>query len=229
MSSSTSRVSYPIPQSYSERLPTLEQTRHAAALSRIELPSGTAFVRAAWNEKSVWPAQVERTYRFGPPPQLARADGSFPFHWVYVASHVLTSVWEAGLCVNDVTRPGTFYINTGAQNALIATMSFNCPLRFVDISGIFASKLGIYDQIASPDHAWCQWFGARLDELIATLGDDINGIHYMSRRHTGRSAYAISSRAIERLDASRKTSICSFESTPEFFELRDDPSCVSHP
>jgi hypothetical protein len=50
---------------------------------------------------------VSATYRFGPPPALA-VDGSFPFHWVYAAADALTAAWEARLCLNDVTDPGTF-------------------------------------------------------------------------------------------------------------------------
>ena len=54
-------------------------------------------------------ARVSATYRFGPPAGF-RHDGDFPFHWVYAAADAMTAVWEARLCLNDVTDPGTFYL-----------------------------------------------------------------------------------------------------------------------
>lgn len=218
-----------IPKHIANILPTYERTSKALAKNIIELPTGTEFVRAAWNDASIWPGKVQRTYRFGPPNELLGADGVFPFHWIYVASHVITAAWEARLCANDVTRPGTFYIEPQAGEARIAKLRFDCPVRLFDLTGTAASKLGIFDMLASPDHEWCQWFGCLLDQVIASRGGAIDGIRYMSRRHPGQSAFAISSRAMGRLDAYRSTSVEKFKETTEFLRLQDDPCLVPSP
>lgn len=64
----------------------------------------------------------------------------------------MAAVWEAGLCRNDVTDPGTFYLATGAGAALVASLRFALPLVLFDVSGITLSKLGLSDDISSPDH-----------------------------------------------------------------------------
>lgn len=140
------------------RLPALTSLRAELLRNLATHQADQPLVRAAWNAASIWPAKVERTYRFGPPAELANANG-FPYHWVYIAEDTCTAAWEAQLCQNDVTRPGTFYIAHGAQQALIATLSFAAPLNLLDLTGLAASRLGIYDQLRSPDHGWCQWLG----------------------------------------------------------------------
>ena len=211
------------------RLPSYPRMHDALAHSLIDLPEGTALIRAAWNPASIWPNRVRRTYRFGPPNDLTGADGVFPFHWVYAAAHVITAAWEARFCANDATRPGTFFIEPLASEALIARLTFDCPVRLIDLAGASASKLGIFDALASPDHEWCQWFGYMLDQLIASRDGEIDGIRYMSRRHPGHSAFALSSRAMQRLGMHRLTSIGAFKHTAEFSQLQDDPCCVAPP
>jgi hypothetical protein len=218
-----------IPGYIASKLPSYEHTRRALSKSVIELPAGTEFIRAAWNDASVWPGSVQRTYRFGPPKDLAGADGSFPFHWIYVASDVMTAVWEARFCANDVTRPGTFYIEPQAGEAKIARFTFDSPIRLIDLAGASASKLGIFDMLASPDHEWCQWFGCVLERVIASRRGAIDGIFYMSRKHPGHRAFAISSKAMARLDAHRSTSLEKFKDTSEFLQLQDDPCFVLPP
>lgn len=142
---------------------------------------------------------------------------------------VRTAAWEAQFCANDVTRPGTFFIEPQAGDAMVATLTFDCPVRLVDLTGTSASKLGIFDALASPDHEWCQWFGCMLDQVIASRAEAIDGIHYMSRRHPGHSAFAISSRAMTRLDAHRSTAIGKFKEMTEFSQLQDDPCFVMPP
>ncbi|MDN2674881.1 RES domain-containing protein [Janthinobacterium sp. SUN026] len=170
----------PIPPDMAARLPALASLRTELLSNIIILQAGQALVRAAWNTASIWPAKVERTYRFGPPAELANAHG-FPYHWVYIADDAYTAAWEAQLCRNDATRPGTFYIAHNAQQALIATLSFSVPLRLLDLTGLAASRLGIYDQLRSPDHGWCQWLGWQLDRIIAQEAGAIHGFMYPSR------------------------------------------------
>jgi hypothetical protein len=171
----------PIPPEMTARLPAPASLRAELLSHIITHPAGQALVRAAWNEASIWPAKVERTYRFGPPADLADAAG-FPYHWAYIADDAYTAAWEAQLCQNDVTRPGTFYIAHGAELALIATLSFSAPLQLLDLTGLAASRLGIYDQLRSPDHGWCQWLGWQLDQIIAQEAGAIHGFVYPSRR-----------------------------------------------
>ena len=211
------------------QLPEYEQLRGALLDSALVVPPRMSFVRAAWNAASVWPRQVERTYRFGPPARFGGQHREFPFHWIYAGASVVTAAWEAQFCANDVTRPGTFYIKPDSSIGLIARFHFDCPLHFLDLGGATASKLGIYDALASPDHEWCQWFGCQLDQVIATSASDIDGIRYLSRRHPGNPAFAFSSRAIDRLDAMRSTTVTAFTDEGAFADLRRDPCCVAPP
>ena len=55
-----------------------------------------------------------RSYRFGP-PDAWRREAPSRFHWIYAAADEMTAVWEAGLCRNDVTDPGTFYVAAGRR------------------------------------------------------------------------------------------------------------------
>jgi hypothetical protein len=218
-----------LPSDIAVRLPALSLLQSALLENTINLPPDHRFYRGAWNQASVWPRQVTRTYRFGPPDALIGSDGSYPFHWVYVADHVITSAWEAQFCANDVTRPGTFHIQAGAADALIATLVLNQPIRLLDLTGTAASKLGLYDHLRSPDYAWCQWFGYRLDQVIATQEGKVHGFRYPSRRHPGFYAYAISSRVMDALSESLSRSTVRFGETPEFTHLTRDVCCVSPP
>jgi hypothetical protein len=145
-----------------------------------------------------------------------------PYHWVYAADHVFTAAWEAQLCANDVTRPGTFFIRPGADKAIIATLSFNQPVSLFDIAGPAASKLGIYDNLHSPDHAWCQWFGWQLDQLVAGQNGKVHGVRYPSRRHPGHHAYAISSRVMRALSKGMSSTSVVFGASRDFILLVDD-------
>ncbi|MES2263739.1 MAG: RES domain-containing protein [Pseudomonadota bacterium] len=211
------------------RLPAIELLERALLDSSIEIVPGHQFVRAAWNEASIWPRQVQRTYRFGPPLESIGVDGRYPFHWAYVATHAITAVWEAQLCANDVTRPGTFYIRPQAAQAIIATLSFGQPLRLFDITGTTASKLGLFDEINSPDHEWGQWFGCQLDRIIVAQKGAVHGFRYPSRRHPGHSAFAISSRVMDTLASSLSKSTVKFGATEEFAALTSDACCVVPP
>jgi hypothetical protein len=84
-----------LPSHIATRLPALELLEDALLDGPIEISAGCRFYRGAWNRASVWPGQVTRTYRFGPPDVLIGSDGRYPFHWVYAASHVITAAWEA--------------------------------------------------------------------------------------------------------------------------------------
>ncbi|AQR69764.1 hypothetical protein BZG29_16605 [Janthinobacterium sp. LM6] len=218
----------PIPPDMAARLPALASLRTELLSNIIILPAGQALVRAAWNTASIWPAKVERTYRFGPPAELAGPSG-FPYHWIYIAGDADTAAWEAQLCQNDVTRPGTFYIAHRAEQALIATLPFSVPLRLLDLTGLAASRLGIYDQLRSPDHGWCQWLGWQLDQIIAQEAGAIHGFMYPSRRQPGKLAYAISSRQMTTLGTSMACSQLPFGDTEAYSRLQCDRLRVDPP
>lgn len=75
----------------------------------------------------------------------------------YAAPDLTTALWEAGLCTNDVTQPGTFYISDDvAKKGLIAVFTLQADITVLDLNASVLSKLGIYDEIHG-DHAWCQW------------------------------------------------------------------------
>jgi RES domain-containing protein len=172
------------------RLPDAVLLRQALLGSILPVAAGTPLMRAA----SVFPARVGATYRFGPPAACKR-DGEYPFHWIYAAADAMTAVWEAGLCRNDVTDPGTFYLAAGAEAALIASLRFALPLALIDLSGITLSKLGLSDDISSPDHEATQWLGCMIDAIIGEQAGRIAGIGYPSRKQRGHQAIAISSRS----------------------------------
>ena len=186
------------PPHIAARLPGAMLLRQALLCSIRVVPAGQPLIRAAWNPASLFPARVDATHRFGPPAECKR-DSAFPFHWIYAAADEMTAVWEAGLCRNDVTDPGTFYIAPGAGSALLASLRFAVPLALFDLSGITLSKLGLSDDISSPDHEGTQWLGCMLDAVIADQDGRIAGIGYPSRKQRGHYAVAISSRSINAL------------------------------
>lgn len=213
------------PAVIAENLPSDTQLWRALKENVHELKAGTVLVRAAWIEPSIWPTCVEKTYRFGPPVVTKDVSGKFPFHWIYLAADLLTAVWEAGMCINEVSEPGHFFFERGAENGLIVHMEFDRDLRLLDLTGDVTSKLGIYELISSPDHEWCQWLGCALDRLISRH-PEIDGLRYMSRKHPGYFAYAISSRSMGRLNGGRKTITARFGDTQTFSMLQSDP-CFS--
>ncbi len=215
-----------VPHRIAAALPRLALLRQVLCREMVGLPAGQSVVRAAWHPAAIWPARVNRAYRFGPPEELIAVDGTFPFHWIYVADRVLTAAWEAGLCVNDVTRPGTFQFARGAEQALIATLHFARPLQLLDLSGDLSSKLGLYDALRSPDHIFCQWLGWQLDCIIAGQGGAVDGFRYPSRRHPGNIAYAISSRAMPSLVGAVFTATEPFSDGAAYAELAADPCRV---
>lgn len=217
------------PGEIAARLPLLATTRSALAGNLIVVPANTQFVRGAWNKGSIWPARVERTYRFGPPAALLTAEGQFPFHWIYMARQVVVAAFEAQFYANDVTRPGTFYLQPRADSALVASIRFDTPLTLIDLSGSSASKLGIFDALVSPEHAWCQWFGVQLDQIIDGYGGTVHGVRYTSRRHPGSDAFALSSRVMKQLGAVRTCTTSRFDETVEFAALCADPCRVMPP
>ena len=150
------------PPHIAARLPSPVLLRQALLASTCSVPAGQPLIRAAWNQASIFPPRVTATHRFGPPAEWQR-DGAFPFHWVYAAADEMTAVWEACLCRNDVTDPGTFYVAPGAEAALICSLRFALPLTLIDLSGITLSKLGLSDDISSPDHEGMQWLGCMID------------------------------------------------------------------
>jgi hypothetical protein len=204
------------------RLPSATLLRQALLNSIRTVPAGQPLVRAAWNQASLFPARVDLTHRFGPPLECRR-DGAFPFHWIYAAADEMTAVWEAGLCRNDVTEPGTFYLAPGAEAALIARLCFALPLALVDLSGITLSKLGLSDDISSPDHEATQWLGCMIDAVIADQDGRIAGIGYPSRKQRGHHAIALSSRSIGALAPGLTITQQPFGATASCAALMADP------
>lgn len=203
-------------------LPPRDLLRQVLASHIIEIPAGCNLVRAAWNPASVWPDRVTKTYRYGPHDSLKSVLG-FPFHWIYAAEELLTAVWEAQFCSNPATFPGRFTMQPGAEKGLIATLSFSHSLRLFDLSGVAASRLGIYDQLRSPDYEWCRWFGFELDQILAEHDGQVHGFVYPSRRHPGALAYAISSRVRDALAVNMTMVVKEFGDTAEYAELLADP------
>ncbi|PWF47610.1 RES domain-containing protein [Massilia glaciei] len=217
------------PKDIARRLPDPALLQRTLRNNIVVLPTGSTLARAAWNPASVLPAQVNTTYRFGPPAQSRAADGSFPFHWIYAAHMPMTAVWEAGLCLNDVTRPGSFYVAPGAPEALIVTFGLRAPLVLFDANGLVLSKLGIFDEVSSPDHAWSQWFGCMVDALVAAEDGRVHGFRYPSRKHCGHEALALSSRELAMLRANLSVTKQAFGATPEYKVLLEDLCRVPPP
>lgn len=211
-----------IPMDIAAKLPPIDLLRRVLAYHIVDVPADCKLVRAAWNPASVWPDRVTRTYRYGPHNSLRTAEG-FPYHWVYAAEETLTAVWEAQFCSNPATHPGHFIVAPGAESGLIVTLSLNQRLRLFDLSGIAASRLGIYDQLRSPDYEWCQWFGYQLDQLISEHCGQVHGFVYPSRRQPGALAYAISSRVLNALQPRLSTVMLPFAETVEYAELLAHP------
>ncbi|MCU6498230.1 hypothetical protein LPN04_10545 [Rugamonas sp. A1-17] len=116
------------PPHIARTLPSDARIWQALKSSICEFKAGTLIIRAAWNPESVWPEQVDRTYRFGPPAILADDNGAFAFHWIYLGDNTITAAWEAQLCVNDASMPGTFFFKRNAADALLAEMAYaTCP------------------------------------------------------------------------------------------------------
>jgi hypothetical protein len=111
----------------------------------------------------------------------------------------------------------------------MATLVFSQPIRLLDLTGTVVSKLGIYDELRSPDYEWGQWFGYRLDQLIVAQEGGVHGFRYPSRRHPGHDAYALSSRAMGDLTSSLAYETIRFSDTQEFAALAQDPCWVLPP
>lgn len=210
-----------VPPSIADTLPSLDHLRRALVDAVVVLPAGTRLVRAVRHPAAVIPAYVEQTHRFGPPEALRGPDGRFSLYWLYAAEDLLTALWEAGFCTNDLTQPGTFYIPAAvAKSGLIATFTLQEELRIVDLHGTILSKLGIYDRIHG-DHAWCQWLGLRLFDVL----DDFPGVfgfRYPSRKHKNHVALAVRSEMLDRLRATVGIELTPFARMPEYEALRSD-------
>ena len=177
--------------------PPLDRLIECFATATTEV-TGPLF-RAAYVSESVLPTKIRKVYRFGPPEALLLPDGQKPFWWLYAAPLAETAIWEARFCLNDVTQAGTYYFDESAvKQGIVAELRFPRTLRLWDLNGSAASRLGIYDQLSSPDYEWCQWFGHYMDLAILATDEAIrpDGFVYPSRRHRGHAAIAISSRAL---------------------------------
>ncbi|MCP3713195.1 RES family NAD+ phosphorylase [Paraburkholderia sp. CNPSo 3274] len=213
-------------------MPTVGQIITGLATEIVQIKSGEPLYRAAWSRHAVLPEKAPRPYRFGPPDSLRAADGTVPFWWLYLAPQPDTTVWEARFCLNDVTRPGTFYIDPAAErNGLIATLLFPRDLLLWNFNGEASSRLGIYDQLSSPDYDWCQEFGARVHAAISQVDAQSrpDGFMYPSRRVRGSAAIVLSSEAVASMRAQVTSQYERFVDHSVYERLRQHPLCVPPP
>lgn len=213
------------PSHIASSLPSLEHIRDVLHSQILVLEAGTKLVRAAWTPESIIPSAVSKSYRFGPPVELRQNNGLFPWFWLYAASDPMTAIWEAQLCKNDSTTPGTFYMAKGCENALLVTIELNAPVQIFDLMGTVSSTLGIYDALSSPDYEWCKWFGWQLNEILTSKsGEKIYGFRYPSRKHRGAAAFAFSA-PIKPSDENTFSVIktMKFGDTSQYEELLDNP------
>lgn len=195
----------------------------------IVVPAEIPLYRAAWNEASILPQSVDRTYRFGPPPVTYDKRGNPPFHWIYLADHPMTAVIEARFTGTSPLHPGRFYIEPVASaQGLLATFIIPRELRLLELSGTTAALSGLHDVISSPDHLACQWVGWLLDRIAFAKHADFDGIHYPSRRRRGASAIALSSRRFDVLQ-SAGISKRRFRNSAVFRALQSDSLRIAAP
>ncbi|CAE6844184.1 hypothetical protein R69658_06863 [Paraburkholderia aspalathi] len=221
-----------LPSYLRERLPSPVQLKECLTNEPFAVGGEAQLFRAAYLPESVLPTSVARTYRFGPPPELYAGGIEMPFWWLYMAHMAETTIWEAQFCRNDVTRPGTFYMDPFAvQHGVIAELSFPRPLRLWNLNGSVASRLGIYDDLSSPDYDWCQWFGYYMDVAMQSVDQTMrpDGFVYPSRRHRGHTALAISSRVLPELRDGIVRTETPFARHPDFARLHDDRLRVQPP
>ncbi|MCR4471602.1 RES domain-containing protein [Burkholderia sp. SCN-KJ] len=212
------------PPDIAESMPAVEQL--VTALERSTRTVGPVLHRAAYSPAGILPERVWNPYRFGPPKALIEVDGSVPFGWLYLAPEPETTVWEARFACNDARRPGTFYLNSQAErDGLIATLTFPRKLRVWDLGAPASSLLGIYDQLSSPDHEWCQWFGVRLYQAMQQVGpaQRPDGALYPSRRYRGEGAIILSFEALAPLRAGITYTTTPFIQHATYAELQGDP------
>lgn len=198
----------------------------------LKVDAGLVLYRAAYRPENILPATIKRAHRFGPPEALIGTDGNLPFAWLYAAHSVETALWEAQFCKNDATRPGTYYLDAAAvQYGTVAELRFSRELRLWDLNGSASSRLGIFDEISSPDHEWCQWFGCLLHEAMESQNpaERPDGFVYPSRRHRGHTAVAISLSALEELRSGAGCIQRPFAQTTEYATAQSDPLRVPPP
>lgn len=213
------------PSHIASSLPSLEHLRDVLHNKIQVLEAGTKLVRAAWTPESIFPSAVSKSYRFGPPAELCQNNGHFPWFWLYAANDPMTAIWEAQLCKNDCTTPGTFYMANGSENALLVTIELKAPILIFDLMETVSSTLGIYDALSSPDYEWCQWLGWQINEILSNKSDQkIHGFRYPSRKHRGATAYAFTAPfSPTDKDIFLITHTVKFGDSPQYEELLANP------
>jgi hypothetical protein len=221
-----------LPPYLRQRIPSPERLAECLIGEQAGVDGHAQLYRAAFFPQGVLPQRVERTYRFGPPPELIVPGMEMPFWWLYTARSAETAIWEAQFCKNDATQPGTFYVDDRAvQHGVIAQLTFARPLRLWSLDGSVSSRLGIYDDLCSPDYEWCQWFGYYMDLAMQLVGASKrpDGFVYPSRRHRGHAAVAISSCALKTLRAGIVTTETPFRKHQDYVKLLNDRLRVAPP
>jgi RES domain len=184
--------------------------------------------RASNPAKFVVPPAIIHHHRFGPPEKLRESfDG-----WLYAAAKPHTAACEALFFANDEQRPGTYFVNRGARrNGVIAQLDFDDPLLLWDLRGTAINRLGIYDQMLSPDQEWSQWFGYRVHQAIMSLppAERPVGFAYPSRRHPAETAVAIHSHCLELIRQKARVTVTRFSEYLALPDFANDALLVDPP
>ena len=211
-------------------IPTIKSLATLKSSTPRLIAAHTHIFRAAWNAASVLPVMANKFYRFGPPEAIITGSAP-PYWWLYVAEKKITSVYEAQFCKNEPAFPGTFYLDPFAEKkGLIATIDFPTDLTLLDMIGDVLFQLGIFDQISSPDHAWCQWFGNQLVKAkLFQAGKAFDGILYPSRKNRSENAIALFSGFVDKYRGKIKHATQKFNTTEKYTTLRSMPFCKTAP
>lgn len=112
-----------------------------------------------------------------------------------------------------------------AETGLIAEFELRGDVSILDMTGTALSKLGLHDRI-NAEHAWCQWLGVRLHELLSRWNEPVRplGFRYPSRRHKNHAALAIHSHSLELWRKGGVSRVKPFTEWPHFERLRADPN-----
>jgi hypothetical protein len=213
-----------------DTLPSVEQVQQCLE-GDLSAGEGLVLYRAASREEYILTLGAARAHRFGPPEAVRALHGGPPYGLLYVADSVETAMWEAQFCRHDVTRPGTYYLAPAAvEHGVVAELQFARAPRLWNLNGSASSRLGIFDQITSPDYAWCQWFGYLLYQARQAASPDTrpDGFIYPSRRHRGHAAVALFTPA-EALYAGISYTAQPFTDTAAYASTLTDPLRVEPP
>lgn len=213
-----------------DTLPSMDLLREVVRRHTVIIEARRArLFRAAPSVERLTPRTAASAGRFGP-PKAVHTQSPTPWFWVYMGDSVSCALWEAQLCRHDATQPGRFFLAPGHAHAEIGEFEVTQPIALIDLVGEASSAMGIFDQLSSSSHLWCQWLGWQLDQIVQESSGSIYGIRYPSRKHQGSHAFAFSSRYLPGLYTMVKLRrAVPFVDTPEYSQLLIHPSLISWP